>query len=155
MRKKRRLYFALCSLRTPRVQFILSKNKQLITGASRWWGKAVDSIGPKQEGVAAPVEWGGRLARAEGAGPGLLAARRQAGGDGGQVAEVGEEEGRGGELLVLPGDPDLVRAVPGQGVEVVHENWLFKIFLHELVQCVQSVFVSCTHKSSAADLKAV
>ena len=36
------------------------------------------SIGPKQEGVAAAVEGDGRLARAKGAGPGLLAARRQA-----------------------------------------------------------------------------
>ena len=82
----------------------------------------MNSIGPKQVGVAAPVEGDGRLARAEGAGPGLLAARRQAGGGGGQVAQVGEEEGRGGELLLLPGDPDLVRAVPGQGVQVVHEH---------------------------------
>ena len=55
------------------------QNKQLTTGASRWWGKTVNSIGPTQVGVAAPVEGDGRLARAEGAGPGLLAARRQEG----------------------------------------------------------------------------
>ena len=31
---------------------------------------------------------------------------------------VGNKEGRGGELLVLPSEPELVTTVPGQGVEV-------------------------------------
>ena len=41
-----------------------------------------------------------------------------------------DKEGRGGELLVLPGEPELVAAVPRQGVEVGEEGG----FLHVLPQ---------------------
>ena len=32
--------------------------------------------------------------------------------------DVGDEEGRVGKLLVLPGEPNLVAAIPPQGVQV-------------------------------------
>ena len=34
---------------------------------------------------------------------------------------MGEEEEGSGKAVVLPRDPDLVGAVPGQGVQVGHE----------------------------------
>ena len=43
-------------------------------------------------------------------------------GEGGMVVgeslEMGDEEGRDGKLFLLPGEPHLVAAVPGHGVEV-------------------------------------
>ena len=45
-----------------------------------------------------------------------------------------DKEGRGGELLVLPGEPELVAAVPRQGVEVGEENGLLHILAQESVE---------------------
>ena len=36
--------------------------------------------------------------------------------------KVGDEVGGGGEGGVLPGQPDLVGAIPSQRVQVVHKN---------------------------------
>ena len=52
---------------------------------------------------------------------------RQVGGEGGRellghITDVWDEVGGGGEGGLLPGQPDLVRAIPGQKVQVVHEN---------------------------------
>ena len=40
----------------------------------------------------------------------------------GQDTNVWDEEGGRGEGGVLPGQPDLVGAIPCQGVQVAHEN---------------------------------
>ena len=40
----------------------------------------------------------------------------------GQVTDVRDEVGGGGEGGLFPGQPDLVGAIPGQRVQVVHEN---------------------------------
>ena len=50
-------------------------------------------------------------------GPGSPSALQGRGGRGWEV-EVGDEEGRGWVLLMLPGQPEAVAAIPGQGVEV-------------------------------------
>ena len=97
----------------------------MTTGASRWWVKTVNSTGPKQDVVVAPVEGDGWLARAMGPRPGLLTSGRQSRGEGWKVADVREEEGWCGKLLVLPGDPDLVGAIPRQREDVVHKDRSF------------------------------
>ena len=40
------------------------------------------------------------------------------GGREGESLEMGDEKGRDGKLFLLPGEPHLVAAVPGHGVEV-------------------------------------
>ena len=55
--------------------------------------------------------------------------------------EVGDEEGRGGKLLLLPGEPQLVAAVPCQGVEVGEEGGLLHVLPQEGVQGGESQFV--------------
>ena len=42
-----------------------------------------------------------------------------------------DKEGRGGELLVLPGEPELVASVPRQGVEVGEEGGLLHVLPQE------------------------
>ena len=49
----------------------------------------------------------------------------------GQVTNVWDEVGGRGEGGVLPRQPDLVRAIPSQRVQIVQENGPFKIFSHE------------------------
>ena len=44
---------------------------------------------------------------------------------------MGDKEGRGGELLVLPGEPELVATVPRQGVEVGEEGGLLHVLPQE------------------------
>ena len=68
----------------------------------------------------------------------------------GQITNVRDEVGGRGEGRVLPGQPDLVRAIPCQHVQVVHE-----IFPHERMQSVQRFLVSGVDKSSACDFKTV
>ena len=45
-----------------------------------------------------------------------------------------DKEGRGGELLVLPGEPELVAAVPRQGVEVGEEGGFLQVLPQEGVE---------------------
>ena len=45
-----------------------------------------------------------------------------------------DEEGRDGELLVLPGEPQLVAAIPRQGVEVGEEGRLLHVLRQDGVQ---------------------
>ena len=47
---------------------------------------------------------------------------------------MGDKEGRGGELLVLPGEPELVATVPRQGVEVGEEGGLLHVLPQEGVE---------------------
>ena len=47
---------------------------------------------------------------------------------------MGDEEGRDGKLLVLPGEPYLVAAVPRQRVEVGEEAGLLHVLPHEGVK---------------------
>ena len=60
------------------------------------------------------------------------------GGGGGKVVreslEVGDEEGGDSKLLVLPGEPQLVAAIPCQGVEVGEEGGFLHVLPHEGVQ---------------------
>ena len=39
-----------------------------------------------------------------------------------------DEVGGRGELHIFPSEPDLVAAIPSQGVEVIHEGRLLQIF---------------------------
>ena len=55
--------------------------------------------------------------------------------------EVGDEEGRDGKLLVLPGEPQLVAAIPSQGVQVGEEGGLLHVLPQERVQVGESQFV--------------
>ena len=45
--------------------------------------------------------------------------------------EVGDEEGRDSKLLVLPGEPQLVTAIPRQGVQVGEEDGLLHVLPEE------------------------
>ena len=45
--------------------------------------------------------------------------------------DVGDEEGRVGKLLVLPGEPQLVTAIPRQGVQVGEEDGLLHVLPEE------------------------
>ena len=45
--------------------------------------------------------------------------------------EMGDEEGRGDKLLLLPGEPHLIAAVPCQGVEVREEVGLLHVLPQE------------------------
>ena len=45
-----------------------------------------------------------------------------------------DKEGTGGELLVLPGEPELVATVPRQGVEVGEEGGLLHVLPQEGVE---------------------
>ena len=47
---------------------------------------------------------------------------------------MGDEEGRDGKLLVLPGEPQLVAAIPRQRVEVGEEAGLLHVLPHEGMQ---------------------
>ena len=47
---------------------------------------------------------------------------------------MGDEEGRDGKLLVLPGEPYLVAAVPRQRVEVGEEAGLLHVRPHKGVK---------------------
>ena len=55
--------------------------------------------------------------------------------------EMGDEEGRDGKLLVLPGEPQLVAAIPCQGVDVGEEGGLLHVLPQEGVQGGESQFV--------------
>ena len=58
------------------------------------------------------------------------------GGDGRESLEVRDEEGRGGKLLVLPAEPQLVAAIPCQRVEVGEEGGLLHVLPHKGVSKV-------------------
>ena len=55
-------------------------------------------------------------------------------GCGGGSLEVRDEEGRDCKLLVIPGEPQLVAAIPCQQVEVGEEGGLLHVLPHEGVQ---------------------
>ena len=52
-----------------------------------------------------------------------------------ELLDVRDEEGRVGKLLVLPGEPQLVTAIPRQGVQVGEEDGLLHVLPEECVQC--------------------
>ena len=52
---------------------------------------------------------------------------------------MGDKEGRGGELLALPGEPELVATVPRQGVEVGEEAGLLSGLRQERVDLFLSL----------------
>ena len=64
------------------------------------------------------------------------------------------QEGRGGELLVLPGEPELVATVPRQGVEVGEEGGLLHFLPQERGEGIQGGLVSVVDVSRP-DLKFV
>ena len=68
------------------------------------------------------------------------------GGDGWVVGldEVGDEEGRDGKFLLLPGEPHLITTVPCQGVEVREEGGLLHVLPQEGVQGGESRLVPWT-----------
>ena len=76
------------------------------------------------------------------------------GGDGRESLEVRDEEGRGGKLLVLPGEPQLVAAIPCQRVEVGEEGGLLHFLPEERVEGGQGGLVSVVDVSRP-DLKFV
>ena len=49
----------------------------------------------------------------------------------GESLEMGDEEGRDGKLLLLPGEPHLIAAVPCQGDEVREEVGLLHVLPQE------------------------
>ena len=55
--------------------------------------------------------------------------------------EVGDEEGGDGKLLVLPAEPQLVAAIPSQGVQVGEEGGLLHVLPQEGVEGGESQFV--------------
>ena len=54
--------------------------------------------------------------------------------EGGKSLQVRDEDGRNSKLLVLPGEPQLVAAIPCQRVEVREEGGLLHVLPHEGVQ---------------------
>ena len=46
---------------------------------------------------------------------------------------MGEEEGRDGKLLVLPAEPQLLAAIPSQGVDVGEESGLLHVLQEGVV----------------------
>ena len=57
-----------------------------------------------------------------------------------------DEEGGDGEDRVVSSEPDLVGTIPGQGVQVVHENRLLHVLPHQLVKLMECLHVSRTDK---------
>ena len=45
-----------------------------------------------------------------------------------------DKEGGGGELLLLPGEPELVATVPRQGVEVGEEGGFLHVLSREMAE---------------------
>ena len=68
---------------------------------------------------------------------------------------MGNQEGRGGELLVLPGEPELVASVPRQGVEVVEEGALLHVLPHERVEGGQGGLVPVVYVACRAHFKTI
>ena len=66
-----------------------------------------------------------------------------------------DKEGRGGELLVLPGEPELVASVPRQGVEVGEEGGLLHVLPQEGVEGGQGGPVPFVDVSRRAHFKTV
>ena len=63
-----------------------------------------------------------------------------------------EKEGTGGELLVLPGEPELEASVPRQKVEVGEEGVFFMCFVKKewrVVRVMYPVELICNHLESA------
>ena len=69
--------------------------------------------------------------------------------------EVGDEEGRDGKLLLLPGEPQLVAAIPRQRVEVGEEGGLLHVLPQEGVQGGESQFVPRVDVTGRAHFKTV
>ena len=69
--------------------------------------------------------------------------------------EVGDEEGRDGKLLLLPGEPQLVAAIPRQRVEVGEEGGLLHVLPQERVQGGESQFVPRVDVTGRAHFKTV
>ena len=69
--------------------------------------------------------------------------------------EVGDEEGRDSKLLVLPGEPQLVAAIPSQGVQVGEEGGLLHVLPQERVQVGESQFVPGVDVTSRAHFKTI
>ena len=65
------------------------------------------------------------------------------------------KKGRGGELLVLPGEPELVATVPRQGVEVGEEGGLLHVLPQEGVEGGQGGPVPFVDVSRRAHFKTV
>ena len=66
-----------------------------------------------------------------------------------------DKEGRGGEFLVLPGEPELVASVPRQGVEVVEEGALLHVLPHERVEGGQGGLVPVVYVACRAHFKTI
>ena len=69
--------------------------------------------------------------------------------------EVGDEEGRDGKLLLLPGEPHLIATVPCQGVEVREEGGLLHVLLQEGVEGGESQLVPRVDVTGRAHFKTV
>ena len=69
--------------------------------------------------------------------------------------EVGDEEGRDGELLLLPGEPHLITTVPCQGVEVREEGGLLHVLPEEGVEGGEGQLVPRVDVTGRAHFKAV
>ena len=68
---------------------------------------------------------------------------------------MGDKEGRGGELLVLPGEPELVATVPRQGVEVGEEGGLLHVLPQEGVEGGEGQLVARVDVTGRAHFKTV
>ena len=73
----------------------------------------------------------------------------------GSPSTCGDEEGRVGKLLVLPGEPQLVTAIPRQGVQVGEEDGLLHVLPEEWVQCGEGWLVSGVDVSSWTHFNAI
>ena len=60
---------------------------------------------------------------------------------GGVDADVGDEEGWSGVIMLLPAEPQTVAAIPGQGVEVGQEVRLLQVLPHKLEVCCECGYV--------------
>ena len=52
-----------------------------------------------------------------------------------------DEEGWCGVIMLLPAEPQIVAAIPGQGVEVGQEGRLLQVLRHKLVECCEFGYV--------------
>ena len=66
-----------------------------------------------------------------------------------------DKEGRGGKLLVLPGEPELVATVPRQGVEVGEEGGFLQVLPQEGVEGGKGGPVPVVEVSCRAHFKTV
>ena len=85
----------------------------------------------------------------------LLSGATDRGVVGGVDVNVGEEEGRVRELCILPWQPQLVAAIPGQGVQVLKKCRLLYVFFNKGVKCGKCDFVPFVDETSRAHFKAV